>query len=125
MIDHISLRVNNLQKSRDFFAVSLVPLGLQVIYDISDVAKMGIAGCSFGENNETRLWLDGTGTKDTNHIAFAAKDHQAVDEFYAAAVAAGGKENGAPGIREQYSPTYYAAFVLDPDGNNIEVVCRT
>ena len=125
MIDHISLSVADLQKSRDFYAEALKPLGYEVIYDIKDVEAWGMKGCSIGENKETRLWLDGDSAPAKAHIAFGAKNHAQVDEFYKAGLAAGGKDNGAPGIREQYSPTYYAAFVYDPDGNNIEIVCRT
>ncbi len=126
MIDHISLSVADLQRSRDFYVAALKPLGYEVIYDIKDVEGWGmnIKGCSIGENKQTRLWLDGDSTPAKAHIAFGAINHQQVDDFYKAGLAAGGKDNGAPGIREQYSPTYYAAFVYDPDGNNIEIVCR-
>lgn len=126
MIDHISLTVQDLEKSRDFYKAALAPLGYSVIYDIEDVAGwgIGITGCSLGEEGETRLWLSGDGTSIYTHLAFRAKSHEEVDAFYAAALTAGGTDNGAPGIRTQYSPTYYAAFVKDPDGNNIEVVCR-
>ena len=126
MIDHISIVSNNLEKSRDFYAAALKPFGYESINSIDDVASwnMGITGCSFGENKETRLWISGEGERAKAHIAFGAKDHATVDAFYAAAIAAGGTDNGAPGLRTQYSPDYYAAFVIDPDGNNIEAVCR-
>lgn len=126
MIDHISLSVSDVAKSRDFYKAALRPLGYEVIFDIEDVERWGmnIKGCSLGENKETRLWLDGDSASAKTHIAFGATTHSQVDEFYKAAMATGGSDNGAPGIREQYSPTYYAAFVHDPDGNNIEVVCR-
>lgn len=126
MIDHISLNVSDLKKSRDFYVRALSPLGYAVIYDIEDVEKwgMGIKGCSLGERGETRLWLSGDGPVTAVHIAFSTDTKEVVDAFHAAALEAGGRDNGKPGIREQYSPTYYAAFALDPDNNNIELVCR-
>ncbi len=126
MIDHISLGVSDLKKSRDFYLNALKPLGYDIIYDIEDVANWGmnISGCSIGENDQTRLWLEGDATAHKTHLAFVGKDRDVVNAFYEAAMQAGGTDNGAPGIREQYSPVYYAAFVLDPDGNNIEVVFR-
>lgn len=126
MIDHLSLAVSNLRQSRDFYVAALKPLGYGIVYDIEDIAGwgLGISGFSIGQNGETRLRLEGDGSPVKTHIAFAAESKEAVEAFYAAALAAGGTDNGAPGIRERYAPNYYAAFVIDPDGNNIEVVCR-
>lgn len=126
MIDHVSISVSNLETSRNFYRDSLAPLGYAMVYDIEDVANwnVGINGCSIGENGETRLWLDGDNTPAYVHIAFKAATREVVDAWHVAAVAAGGKDNGAPGVREQYGPSYYAGFVMDPDGNNVEVVCK-
>jgi catechol 2,3-dioxygenase-like lactoylglutathione lyase family enzyme len=127
MIDHVSLSVSDLRKSRDFYVAALKPLDYSVVYDIEDILGwgLGISGFSIGQGGETRLWLDGDSAPVKTHIAFGAKTREEVAAFYTAALEAGGTDNGAPGIREQYGPNYYAAFVYDPDGNNIEVVCRT
>jgi catechol 2,3-dioxygenase-like lactoylglutathione lyase family enzyme len=126
MIDHISLNVSNLEASRDFYAAFLKPLGYDEIYSIETVASwnLGIAGCSFGEHGETRLWLSGEGECAKSHIAFSASSESMVQEFHEAGLLAGGKCHGAPGPRPQYGPHYYGAFILDPDGNNIEAVYR-
>ena len=126
MIDHISLNVSNLEKSRDFYREALQPLGYEIIYDIQDVAAwgLGISGASLGEHKETRLWLSGDGPVTKAHLAFRANSEGDVQAFYTAALAAGGKDNGAPGPRPNYGPKYYGAFVIDPDGNNIEAVFR-
>lgn len=126
MIDHVSLSVSNIRKSRDFFVEALKPLGYSIVYDIEDIAGwgLGISGFSLGQDGETRLWLDGDNAAQKTHIAFVAESREVVDAFHSAGLKAGGIDNGAPGISEQYSPTYYAAFILDPDGNNIEAVCR-
>jgi catechol 2,3-dioxygenase-like lactoylglutathione lyase family enzyme len=127
MLDHISLTVSDLQKSHDFYLGTLKPLGYERIYSIEDVAKfgVGITGCSFGESKETRLWLSGEGERAKCHIAFRGESEKMVQEFHEAGLLAGGKCNGAPGPRPQYGPCYYGAFVLDPDGNNIEAVYRS
>jgi len=127
MIDHISLNVSNLKTSHDFYLATLKPLGYERIFSMEDVANfgIGITGCSFGENKETRLWLSGEGERAKCHIAFRAPSEKVVQEFHEAGLLAGGKCNGAPGPRPQYGPNYYGAFVLDPDGNNIEAVYRS
>lgn len=127
MIDHISLNVGDVKTSRDFYLATLKPLGYEEIYSMEDVANfgVGITGCSFGENKETRVWLSGEGEHTKIHLAFQAKSEKMVQEFHEAALMAGGKCNGAPGPRPQYGPHYYGAFVLDPDGNNIEAVYRS
>jgi predicted lactoylglutathione lyase len=82
-------------------------------------------GSGFGPKGAPALWLYEGGKHAGTHVAFAAKDHGAVDRFHKAGVTAGGKDNGAPGLRADYSPTYYAAFLIDPDGNNVEAVCMS
>lgn len=120
MFDHVGLNVKDYPASRAFYEQALEPLGWHVVMEFDEWKAAG-----FGTADKPEFWFSqrepyGTGT----HIAFAAPDHATVDAFHAAALAAGGRDNGAPGIREQYHPTYYGAFVLDPDGNNVEAVCH-
>jgi catechol 2,3-dioxygenase-like lactoylglutathione lyase family enzyme len=118
MIDHISLNVRNIEASKKFYAAALAPLGYTLIMEFPGVAGLG-------EGGKPDFWL---GAKDeapqTVHIAFVSKDRATVDAFYRAAIEAGGKDNGSPGLRPIYHPNYYGAFVLDPDGHNIEAVCH-
>jgi catechol 2,3-dioxygenase-like lactoylglutathione lyase family enzyme len=117
MIDHISLRTSDFDRSKKFYAAALAPLGYTAIMEYP-----GAAG--FGEGGKPDFWLGGSpeGVPHKQHIAFLAKSREAVDQFYAAAIAAGAQDNGKPGVRAEYHPNYYAAFILDPDGHNIEVV---
>lgn len=117
MIDHISLRVSEFERSKAFFAAALAPLGYTVIMEFPGVAGLG-------EGGKPDFWIGAGPTGPSAHIAFAASSRDLVDAFYKAAIEAGGKDNGAPGPRPQYHPGYYGAFVLDPDGNNIEAVCH-
>ncbi len=118
MIDHLTLKVRDYDASLAFYAAALKPLGYGVVMEFQGYAGLGAAG-------KPDLWL----TADADnvrpmHIAISASDRKAVDAFYAAAVKAGAKDNGKPGVRTDYHPTYYAAFVLDPDGHNLEAVCH-
>jgi catechol 2,3-dioxygenase-like lactoylglutathione lyase family enzyme len=120
MFDHVGLNVQDYARSRAFYEQALAPLGYGVVMAFDEWKA-----CGFGTDDKPTFWISerepfGTGT----HVAFAA-DHATIDAFFAAAVAAGGADNGPPGIREQYHPTYYSAFVLDPDGNNVEAVSHT
>jgi catechol 2,3-dioxygenase-like lactoylglutathione lyase family enzyme len=120
MFDHVGLNVRDYAASRAFYEQALVPLGYRVVMAL-DKWK----ACGFGIAQKPEFWIFqrepyGTGM----HIAFACPDRTTVDAFHAAAVAAGGRDNGAPGVRDVYHPTYYGAFVLDPDGNNAEAVCH-
>jgi catechol 2,3-dioxygenase-like lactoylglutathione lyase family enzyme len=118
MYDHVSLKVKDAVKSRRFFQRALAPLGYKVI-DESE------GGGGFGAEDRSALWIaQGEPHEPALHVAFAAAERAAVDAFYKAALDAGGRDNGRPGIRESYGPSYYAAFVLDPDGNNVEAVCQ-
>ena len=113
MYDHIGLKSKNVPVSMHFYKAALAPLGL-----VPDES-----GTGFGPKGAPALWL-GEGAPSKNvHIAFVAKDHAAVDGFHKAGLKAGGKDNGAPGPRPDYGPKYYAAFLIDPDGNNVEAVC--
>jgi len=120
MFDHIGLNVSDYARSRAFYERALAPLGYHVVM-ASDERK----GAGFGQDRKPEFWVNerepvGTGT----HVAFSCAERAAVDAVYAAAIDAGGRDNGPPGVREHYHPTYYAAFVIDPDGNNIEAVCH-
>lgn len=118
MIDHVVLNVRDLEASRKFYVAALAPLGYSVVMDFPEGVGFGIAG-------KPDFWIARRGDAHTAvHVAFASERNDAVDAFHAAALAAGGRDNGAPGIREQYHPGYYGAFVFDPDGNNIEAVCH-
>jgi catechol 2,3-dioxygenase-like lactoylglutathione lyase family enzyme len=114
MLDHITLRVSDLDAARAFYAAALEPLGL------APTGDSGITG--FTAEGDHAFWLDEGEVGTPLHIAFAAKDRATVQAFHAAALAAGGTDNGGPGLREAYGPTYYAAFVHDADGHNIEAV---
>jgi catechol 2,3-dioxygenase-like lactoylglutathione lyase family enzyme len=120
MFDHVAINVRDFGRSRAFYEQALAPLGYRVAMDMSQYNAV-----AFGTDEKPAFWVCerepyGTGT----HVAFVADDRETVDAVHAAALAAGGSDNGAPGIREHYHPTYYGAFVLDPDGNNLEAVCH-
>jgi catechol 2,3-dioxygenase-like lactoylglutathione lyase family enzyme len=118
MLDHVTIGVTELSRSLDFYARALAPLGIS-----ERVADEGFAG--FGVVGRAFFWIGVRPTVTSGaHVAFVAADRAAVDAFYAAAIAAGGRDNGAPGLRPRYHADYYGAFVLDPDGHNIEAVCR-
>jgi len=117
MIDHLSIGVQDLERSKRFFLEALKPLAIGVVMEFP-------GGVGLGEKGKPYFWL-GKGAGSPMHLAFAAPDRKTVDAFYKAALAAGGKDNGPPGIRAHYHPHYYGAFVFDPDGNNIEAVCHT
>jgi catechol 2,3-dioxygenase-like lactoylglutathione lyase family enzyme len=118
MLDHISLQVQDYRRSKQFYAQALTPLGYELVMEFSDTG-------GFGKDAKPDFWIaQGAATKPALHIAFASPDRATVDAFHRVALAAGGKDNGAPGLRPEYHPNYYAAFVLDPDGNNIEAVCH-
>jgi catechol 2,3-dioxygenase-like lactoylglutathione lyase family enzyme len=116
MFDHIGIRVKHLDASVRFYTAALEPLGY--VLCVRDESYAG-----FGPPDQPSLWLYPTKHPTAAHVAFHAKSHKAVDGFYQKGLEAGGKDHGKPGIRSDYSPTYYAAFLLDPDGNNVEAVC--
>ena len=124
MIDHTGLNVSDFGKSKAFYRAALAPLGYQVIMELpADLAPQGAIG--MGVPPKPDLWIaGGSPNSPPLHIAFRAANRAEVDAFYRAAIAAGGRDNGAPGVREHYHPNYYGAFVLDPDGHNIEAVCH-
>jgi catechol 2,3-dioxygenase-like lactoylglutathione lyase family enzyme len=125
MLDHVGFAVSDLEKARNFYQKALSPLGIMLIYDITAEQTDGEAYLGFGEDQKPYFWV-GTGDRFGGrlHVAFLAENRAVVDKFYREAIAAGGKDNGAPGLRPHYHKNYYGAFVLDPDGNNIEAVCH-
>lgn len=124
MIDHIGFPVSDLARSRAFYEAALAPLGITVIMEVTDEMTGGHgAHLGMGRDGNPFFWIgSGKPASAGLHVALAAADRASVDAFHAAALAAGGTDNGAPGLRRDYHPGYYAAFVLDPDGNNIEAV---
>ena len=117
MLDHVSLRVQDFERVTAFYRAALAPIGYQVEMEFADYIGLG-------EDGKPALWITRTGNPlSPTHIAFRT-DRARVDAFYAAALAAGGADNGAPGVRTDYHPYYYAAYITDPEGNNIEVVCH-
>jgi catechol 2,3-dioxygenase-like lactoylglutathione lyase family enzyme len=117
MFDHIGLQVKDLDASVRFWKAALAPLG-HVLGSHDD------SGAGLGPEGAPVLWLypSAAGKKSGTHVALRAKDRKSVDRFHAAGLEAGGKDNGKPGIRKDYAPDYYAAFLIDPDGNNVEAV---
>ena len=126
MLDHVGFSVADYKKAKAFYEKALKPLGIGVIMEVTpELAGEDIHAAGFGENGKPYFWI-GTGEKPKGgqHVAFAASSHKQVDDFYRAALAAGGRDNGGPGPRPHYHADYYGAFILDLDGNNIEAVCH-
>jgi catechol 2,3-dioxygenase-like lactoylglutathione lyase family enzyme len=124
MIDHVGFPVSDYARSKAFYEKALAPLGYTLIMEVGpEHTESGSPAAGFGANGKPDFWIGGEGgLAKQMHIAIAVDDHAMVDAFYQAALANGAKDNGAPGVRPQYHPNYYAAFVLDPDGHNIEAV---
>ena len=118
MLDHISIRVSDYERSKRFFEAALAPLGYTLLFE------HGISGAGFGRSGKPDFWIKQGQPSPSLHIAFASEDRAMVDAFYKAAMSCNGRDNGAPGLRPEYHSTYYGAFVLDPDGHNIEAVCH-
>jgi catechol 2,3-dioxygenase-like lactoylglutathione lyase family enzyme len=117
MFHHVQLAVSDFPRALRFWRACLEPLGF-VAQSVDEAGK----SAGFGPPGAPKLWIGAGERRGPVHLAFDAKDSQAVEQFYKAALAAGGKDHGKPGPRPDYSPTYWAAFVIDPDGNNIEAV---
>jgi catechol 2,3-dioxygenase-like lactoylglutathione lyase family enzyme len=125
MLDHVGIRCADFPRSLAFFQQALAPLGISVVMQVSAAQTGDHDHAGFGRTGKPDFWIgNAPGAHGGVHIAFSAASRADVDAFHRAALAAGGTDNGAPGIREHYHPNYYGAFVLDPDGNNIEVVCH-
>jgi len=118
ILDHIGLQVRDFARSRAFYLAALAPLGIAIVAEGDGHAGFNTPGARGG------FWIAVGDPPGPVHIAFAARDRAQVRAFHAAALAAGGRDNGAPGLRPQYHPDYYGAFVRDPDGHNIEAVFR-
>ena len=122
MIDHLGIPVKDIAASRRFYEAALDPLGYKVLGE--ETNGLGNNVVLMGAGEVDFVIADGEPVTDGTHFAFRVGTRAEVDAFHAAALAAGGKDNGAPGIREDYHPNYYAAFVIDPDGMNVEAVCH-
>ncbi|MDX3934853.1 MULTISPECIES: VOC family protein [Stenotrophomonas] len=125
MLDHVGIRCADFARSLAFFQQALAPLGISVVMQVSAAQTGDHDHAGFGRTGKPDFWIgNAPGAHGGVHVAFSAGRRADVDAFHRAALAAGGTDNGAPGIREHYHPDYYGAFVLDPDGNNIEAVCH-
>jgi catechol 2,3-dioxygenase-like lactoylglutathione lyase family enzyme len=123
MIHHIDFGVSDLTRSRAFYVRALAPLGMAAVIDLKREEGRELTG--FGKLPDPVFWIRNSRVLEERlHVAFLAESRAAVDAFHRAALDAGGRDNGAPGLRPRYAENYYAAYVLDPDGHNIEAVCR-
>jgi catechol 2,3-dioxygenase-like lactoylglutathione lyase family enzyme len=119
MLDHVTIGVSDVERSKAFYDLALRPLGIERLYAEAPT----FAG--YGADRKAFFWIGLRNTSQTStHVAFTAKDRETVEQFHLAALAAGGQDNGPPGLRPHYHENYYGAFILDPDGHNIEAVCR-
>jgi len=126
MLDHIGFKVSDFERSKEFYLQALAPLGIGLVMEVTpEMTGTDSRHAGFGSERKPFFWI-GTGetTRGGLHVAFAAPSRAVVDAFHAAALAAGATDSGAPGLRTQYHPHYYGAFVRDPDGHNIEAVCH-
>ena len=124
MIDHIGIGVSDFGRAKAFYEKIFAPLGYRLVMEVTPEQTGDYAAAGFGDAKPD-FWIGGTDQPiSRSHVAFAAKDRPAVDAFYKAAIAAGAKDNGPPGLRPHYHANYYGAFVLDFDGHNLEAVCH-
>ena len=126
MLDHVGFAVADAERSRRFYEQALAPLGIGLIMSVTlEQTESGGTAYGFGSDGKPYFWVgDNERVGEGTHVAFAVETRAKVDAFHAAALAAGGRDNGAPGLRPHYHPNYYAAFVHDLDGSNIEAVCH-
>ncbi len=126
MIDHLGMPVRDIARATEFYLKALATLGIGIMREVSAEETEAGAAVGFGSEGKPFFWIGEAPTLGGGHVhvAFAASSRTEVDAFYAAAIAAGGKDNGPPGLRPHYHANYYGAFVLDADGNNIEAVCH-
>lgn len=132
MIDHMGVNPADIERARRFYDAALKPLGINIVMEVTPDQAGGYHGIGYGVASKPFFWLSTDSRRpppygergDGVHIAFEAKTRAAVDAFYEAAMGQGGRNNGLPGIRPHYHAAYYAAFVIDPDGVNVEAVCQ-
>jgi catechol 2,3-dioxygenase-like lactoylglutathione lyase family enzyme len=125
MLDHVGIPVSDLMRSKGFYMKVLAPLGYDLVLEVASEETGGHSHAGFGAGAKPQFWIgSGKPVRGQVHFAFTAKDRAAVRAFHQAALKAGGKDNGVPGLRPHYHQNYYGAFVLDPDGHNIEAVCH-
>lgn len=126
MLDHVGFAVANFLHSKKFYEAALEPLGIGIVMQVTAEQSGGSAHAGFGEDGKAFFWIaDGEGVlRGRLHVAFVARTRAQVDAFHRAALAAGARDNGKPGLRPHYHAHYYGAFVLDPDGHNVEAVCH-
>ena len=124
ILDHVGVGVLDYERAKAFYTAALTPLGITLVMEVIGEEEDGQPACGFGQGGKPEFWIGEGSTSPNLHIAFTAKTRKEVDAFYRAALAAGGKNNGAPGVRAHYHPNYYSAFVYDLDGHNIEAVCH-
>jgi catechol 2,3-dioxygenase-like lactoylglutathione lyase family enzyme len=123
IIDHVSLSVEDLGRAKNFYSRALAPLGMQIVGEVTAEQSGSIGFVGFGVGRRGSFWVAHNGRQNpTAHICFRAPTRAAVRDFHAAALGAGAKDNGGPGVRHEYHEAYYAAFVLSPEGHNIEAV---
>jgi catechol 2,3-dioxygenase-like lactoylglutathione lyase family enzyme len=119
MLDHVTIGVGDIERSKGFYDQALRPLGIERLYGD------GKTFAGYGADRKAFFWIGlRNGSQTSTHVAFMARDRETVEQFHRTALAAGGRDNGPPGLRPHYDKDYYGAFVLDPDGHNIEAVCR-
>lgn len=125
VIDHLGLQVDDYPRALRFYRLALAPLGIAVVMQLTKEETGTYEGAGLGSDGKPTFWISGgQRTAPPVHVAFVADSRTAVDRFFEAALAAGGVDNGGPGIRAHYHPNYYGAFVLDPEGHNVEAVCH-
>lgn len=125
MIDHMGIKVADFDRAKAFYDAAFTPLGASLLYMVPAEYTNGVKVGGYGRDRPVYWLHEGTPPADYHqHIAFTARNRAEVDAFYKAAIAAGGRDNGPPGLRPHYHPNYYGAFVFDLDGNNIEAVCH-
>jgi catechol 2,3-dioxygenase-like lactoylglutathione lyase family enzyme len=125
MLDHVGFTVSDFDRSKRFYSHALAPLSITLLMEVTPEQTGAGAHAGFGADGKPFFWIGNQGQLLSGlHVAFTARSRKQVDEFYRAALRMGGRDNGAPGLRPHYHENYYGAFVLDPDGNNVEAVCH-
>jgi catechol 2,3-dioxygenase-like lactoylglutathione lyase family enzyme len=127
MLDHLGIAVSDVGRSKAFYDAALAPVGIAMIVEVSgDLTATGGTACGYGKGGKPFFWFaHHENVGEGVHVAFAVETRALVDAFYEAAITAGGTDNGAPGLRPHYHANYYGAFVLDPDGHNVEAICHS